>query len=97
WRGQDEVSAPPLTAQVGFGHVSVHPFSVWQRWLLQAGIPVVKRVRGPTLFGSPFFDRHRFLCGVLIAVDPILDLLPGRFLTTTNLGMLCRKQKGLRS
>lgn len=91
WKGQDEKSAPPLKAAVGFGHVSVHPFRVWRPWFEQAGIPVVKKVRGPMIFGSPFFDRQRFICGLLIALDPLLDLLPGRFLTTTNLGMLCRK------
>ena len=91
WKGQDEVSAPPLAAAVGFGHVSVHPFPVWRQWFEQAGIPVIKKVRGPMLFGSPFFDRQRFLSGLLVALDPLLDILPGRFLTTTNLGMLCRK------
>jgi len=91
WKGEDEVSAPPLSAQVGFGHVSVHPFRVWKRWFEEAGIPVEKKVRGPMLFGSPFFDRQRWLSGLFIALDPLLDLLPGKFLTTTNLGMLCRK------
>ncbi|OIO68731.1 MAG: hypothetical protein COW19_05520 [Zetaproteobacteria bacterium CG12_big_fil_rev_8_21_14_0_65_55_1124] len=93
WKGQDDISAPPLEAAVGFGHVSVHPFPVWKAWLQQAGIPVVKKVRGPMVFGSPFFDRQRFLSGLFIALDPLLDALPGRFLTTTNLGMLCRKPK----
>jgi len=93
WKGQDDVSAPPLTAQVGFGHVSVHPFKVWGPWFEQAGIPVVRKVRGPMIFGSPFFDRQRFLSAMLVVLDPLLDILPGRFLTTTNLGMLCRKQE----
>ena len=91
WKGQDEVSAPPLSAEVGFGHVSVHPFPVWQAWLDKVELPVVKKVRGPMLFGSPFFDRQRFLVGLLIMLDPILDWLPFRFATTTNLGMLCQK------
>ena len=95
WKGQDEVSAPPLDAEVGFGHVSVHPFPVWRDWFEQAGMPVVKKVRGPLVFGSPFFDRQRFLMGMLIMLDPILDRLPFRFLTTTNLGMLCRKSSSL--
>ncbi len=93
WKGQDEVSAPPLTAQVGFGHVSVHPFPVWRDWFEQVGLPVVKHVRGPMLFGSPFFDRHRFLSGMIIMLDPIMDRLPFRFATTTNLGMLCQKKE----
>ena len=93
WKGQDEVSAPPLSAQVGFGHVSVLPFPVWRDWFKQVNLPVVKHVRGPMLFGSPFFDRHRFLSGLIIALDPVLDVLPFRFLTTTNLGMLCQKQE----
>ncbi len=91
WKGQDEVSAPPLSAEVGFGHVSVHPFPVWQAWLDKVELPVVKKVRGPMLFGSPFFDRQRFLVGIFIMLDPILDWLPFRFATTTNLGMLCQK------
>ncbi len=91
WKGEDEVSAPPLSAEVGFGHVSVHPFKVWRQWFEEAGIPVAKKVRGPMLFGSPFFDRQRWLSGVFIMLDPVLDQLPGKFLTTTNLGMLCRK------
>ena len=93
WNGQDDVSAPPLQAAVGFGHVSVHPFKVWRAMFDEAGLPVVRKVRGPMLFGSPFFDKQRFLVGLLIALDPILDILPGRFLTTTNLGMLCRKME----
>jgi len=72
--------------------VSVHPFPIWKQWLSQAGLPVVKKVRGPIVFGSPFFDRQRFLLGILIMLDPILDKLPFRFLTTTNLGMLCQKK-----
>ncbi|MDQ6989371.1 MAG: class I SAM-dependent methyltransferase [Mariprofundaceae bacterium] len=92
WKGQDEVSAPPLDAAVGFGHVSVHPYPVWRDWFQQVGLPVVKQVRGPIVFGSPFFDRQRFLLGMLVMLDPILDKLPLRFLTTTNLGMLCKKQ-----
>jgi len=91
WKGEDEVSAPPLSAEVGFGHVSVHPFRVWSDWFEEARIPVVKKVRGPMLFGSPFFDRLRWLSGLFIALDPLLDRLPGKFLTTVNLGMLCRK------
>ncbi|MDQ6952812.1 MAG: class I SAM-dependent methyltransferase [Mariprofundaceae bacterium] len=92
WKGQDEVSAPALDAEVGFGHVSVHPFPIWCDWFESIGMPVVKKVRGPLLFGSPFFDRHRFLIGLLLMLDPILDRLPFRFLTTTNLGMLCQKK-----
>jgi len=92
WKGQDEVSAPPLSAEVGFGHVSVHPYPIWRDWFTEIGMPVVKKVRGPMLFGSPFFDRHRFLVGLLVMLDPILDRLPFRFITTTNLGMLCRKK-----
>jgi hypothetical protein len=80
-----------MTAEVGFGHVSIHQFRVWKRWLGDSGMPVVKKLRGPMLFGSPFFDRRRWLCGLIIALDPILDLLPGKYLTTVNLGMLCRK------
>lgn len=93
WRGEDVVSAPPLAAEVGYGHVSVHPYGVWRRWFVQEGIPVVEKVRGPILFGSPFFDRQRFLCGGLIALDPLLDRLPGPFLTSVTLGMLCRKRR----
>jgi len=97
WKGQDKVSAPPLSAEVGFGHVSVHPFPIWRQWFADAGLPVIRKVRGPMLFGSPFFDRHRFLSGMMIALDPWLDMLPGKFFTTTNLGMLCRKNdKGVR-
>jgi len=92
WKGQDEVSAPPLQAEVGFGHVSVHPFPVWRDWFIQVGLPVVQHVRGPMLFGSPFFDKHRFLSGFIILLDPIMDKLPFRFATTTNLGMLCQKK-----
>lgn len=91
WKGQDEVSAPPLAAAVGFGHVSVFPFSIWRDYFELADLPVVKKVRGPMLFGSPFFDRHRFLSGLIIMLDPIMDRLPFRFVTIINLGMLCRK------
>lgn len=91
WKGQDEVSAPPLSAEVGFGHVSVHPFSIWRQWFADSGLPVIRKVRGPMIFGSPFFDRHRFFSGMMIAMDPLLDRLPGKFFTSVNLGLLCRK------
>jgi len=91
WKGEDAVSAPPLSAEAGFGHVSVHPFSIWNRWFKDAGMPVVKMMRGPMLFGSLFFDRQRCLSGLVIALDPLLDILPGKLFTTTNKGMLCRK------
>ena len=91
WKGEDEVSAPPLSAEVGFGHVSVHPFRVWQQWFEEARIPVVKKVRGPMVLGSPFFDRHRFLFGLIVALDPLLDVFPCRFWFSSNIGMLCRK------
>jgi len=92
WQGQDEISAPKLSAEVGFGHVSVHPYPIWRDWFEEIDMPVVKKVRGPMLFGSPFFDRQRFLVGLLVMLDPILDRLPLRFMTTTNLGMLCQKR-----
>ena len=91
WRGHDAVSAPPLTAEVGHAHVSVHRFRVWKRWLVESGLSVVDKVRGPMVFGGPFFDRHRWLSGVLIALDPLLDVLPLRFLLSSNLGILCQK------
>lgn len=92
WKGHDEVSAPALTAEVGFGHVSVRPYRTWHSWLEEAGLNVVAKVRGPALFGTPFFDRHPFIMGCLVALDPILDRLPGRFLFSTSLGLLCRKR-----
>ncbi len=92
WSGQDAITAPPLAAAVGLGHVSVYPFKTWQGWLREAGLPVVKKVRGPLLFGGPFFDRNRFVSGCLIALDPILDRLPGCYLLSTNLGMICRRR-----
>ena len=91
WKGEDSVSAPSLSAEVGFGHVSVHPFRVWKHWFGHAGMPVVEKLRGPMLFGSPFFDRQRWLSGLIVALDPVLDCLPGKFLTAVNLGMLCMK------
>ena len=41
---------------------------------------------------GPFFDRHIFISGLTIALDPLLDRLPGRFLLSNNLGILCCKQ-----
>lgn len=95
WSGQDAVTAPPLDAAVGLGHVSVFSFKTWQGWLKEAGLPVVKKVRGPLLFGGPFFDRNRFVSGCLIALDPIMDRLPGCYLLSTNLGMVCRRHNDL--
>ena len=92
WAGCDNISAPLLTAAAGLAHVSIHPYKVWQAWLRDAGLQVVRKVRGPMLFGGPFFDRHPFISGVLIALDPILDRLPLRFLLSSNLGMLCCKR-----
>ncbi|NOR21796.1 MAG: methyltransferase domain-containing protein [Candidatus Aminicenantes bacterium] len=91
WKGQDEISAPPLRAEVGFGHVSVYPYRVWRAWLEKAGMKVIRKVRGPMVFGSPFFDQHHFITGLIIALDPLLDRLPCRFLLSINLGILCRK------
>jgi SAM-dependent methyltransferase len=92
WSGQDAVTAPPLAAAAGLGHVSVFPFKAWRGWLQGAGLSVVKKVRGPLLFGGPFFDRNRFVSGCLIALDPIMDRLPGCYLLSTNLGMICRRR-----
>jgi ubiquinone/menaquinone biosynthesis C-methylase UbiE len=92
WKGHDKISAPPLSADVGFGHVSVYPYREWQVWLKKAGLKIIRKVRGPMVFGGPFFDRHHFISGCIIALDPLLDRLPGRFLLSANLGLLCRKQ-----
>lgn len=92
WSGHDRVSAPPLSAEVGLAHVSVHPYRTWRRLLNNAGLRVVRKIRGAALFGGPFFDRHPIITGTLIALDPILDKLPGRFLLSNNLGMLCCRE-----
>lgn len=91
WKGQDNISAPALSAEVGYGHVSVQAFGTWKNWLEEVGLPVVRKIRGPMIFGGPFFDRNRFVTGLLITLDPLIDLLPGRFWLSINLGMLCRK------
>lgn len=92
WKGYDSVSAPALSAEVGYGHVSVHPYGVWRTWLEQTGFIVERKVRGSAIFGGPFFDRHRFMTGCLMFIDPLLDRLPGKFLLSESLGMLCRKK-----
>jgi len=92
WSGYDEISAPPLHAEAGFGHVSVHPFKTWRDWLEKADLVVIQKVRGPMVFGGPFFDRHFVISGLMIALDPLLDRLPGCFLLSNNLGILCRKR-----
>lgn len=92
WAGCDEISAPPLKAEVGLGHVSVHPYKTWRRWIENAGMSIVRKVRGPLVFGGPFFDRHPLLSGLMIAVDPLLDRLPFRFILSNNLGVLCSKK-----
>jgi ubiquinone/menaquinone biosynthesis C-methylase UbiE len=91
WAGNDEISAPPLKAEAGLGHVSVYPYKLWRNWLESAGLPAVRKIRGSMLFGGPFFDRHPFFAGCAIALDPLLDLLPGRYLLSNNMGILCRK------
>jgi len=91
WKGHNGISAPPLSAEVGFGHVSVYPYRVWRAWLEKAGMEVIRKVRGPMIFGGPFFDRHHFITGLIIALDPLLDRLPFRFLLSINQGILCRK------
>lgn len=91
WRGCDEISAPSLSAEVGYEHISVHPYRVWRSWLEKAGLKVIHKVRGPMVFGGPFFDRHHFFTASMIAVDPLLDRLPFRFLLSVNLGIMCRK------
>ncbi len=85
------MAGPPLSVEVGFGHVSVHPFGVWRKWIEETGFKLVRKVRGPAVFGGPFFDRHPFLTGTLVALDPLLDRLPFRFLLSENLGFLCQK------
>jgi ubiquinone/menaquinone biosynthesis C-methylase UbiE len=92
WAGHDEISAPVLDAEAGLGHVSVYPFKIWRNWLEKAGLKVIQKVRGPMVFGGPFFDRHFFISGLMIALDPVLDRLPGRFLLSNNTGILCCKQ-----
>lgn len=93
WAGHDEISAPALDAEAGLGHVSVYPFKTWRNWLKNAGLEVIQKVRGPMIFGGPFFDRHFFMSGLMIALDPLLDRLPGRFLLSNNMGILCCKQQ----
>jgi SAM-dependent methyltransferase len=92
WAGHDEISAPEMDAEAGLGHVSVYPFKTWRNWLKKAGLEVIQKVRGPMIFGGPFFDRHFFISGLTIALDPLLDRLPGRFLLSNNLGILCCKK-----
>jgi len=92
WQGNDAISAPPLGAEVGFEHVSVHSYCVWRAWLKEAGLQVIQKIRGPMVSGSPFFDRHRWLSASMIALDPLLDRMPGRFLLSNNLGLLCQKR-----
>ena len=92
WAGHDEISAPALDAETGLGHVSVYPFKTWRSWLKKAGLEVIQKVRGPMIFGGPFFDRHIFISGLTIALDPFLDRLPGRFLLSNNMGILCCKK-----
>jgi ubiquinone/menaquinone biosynthesis C-methylase UbiE len=92
WAGHDEISAPELDAETGLGHVSVYPFKIWRKWLEKAGLKVLQKIRGPMVFGGPFFDRHFFISGLTIALDPLLDRLPGRFLLSNNMGILCCKQ-----
>jgi ubiquinone/menaquinone biosynthesis C-methylase UbiE len=92
WSGHDKISAPALDAEAGLGHVSVYPFKTWRSWLKKAGLEVIQKVRGPMIFGGPFFDRHFFMSGLMIALDPLLDRLPGRFLLSNTIGILCCKQ-----
>jgi len=97
WAGHDKISAPLMDAEAGLGHVSVFPFKKWRNWLEKAGLKVIQKVRGPMVFGGPFFDRHFFISGLMIALDPFLDRLPGRFSLSNNLGILCCKQTNNRS
>lgn len=92
WAGQDEITAPRLSANVGQCHVSVHPCHVWRKWFDYAGFCLVRKIRGPMILGSPFFDRHRILTGLIISLDPLLDKLPGRLMTSVNLGLLFQKR-----
>lgn len=92
WTGHDEISAPSLDAEAGLGHVSIYPYKKWRTWLEKAGLKVLQKIRGPMVFGGPFFDRHFFISGLMVVLDPILDRLPGRLLLSNNIGMLCRKQ-----
>ena len=93
WSGHDSLSAPPLSAEAGLAHVSVHPYRTWRRLLEDAGLRVVRKIRGSALFGGPFFDRHPIITGTLIALDPILDKLPCRYLLSNNLGILCCRER----
>jgi SAM-dependent methyltransferase len=92
WAGHDEISAPAMDAEAGLGHVSVYPFKTWRNWLKKAGLDVIQKVRGPMVFGGPFFDRHFFMSGLMIALDPLFDRLPGRFMLSNNIGILCCKK-----
>jgi hypothetical protein len=92
WAGCDEISAPSLKADVGLGHVSVHPNKTWLKWLEAAGMLVIPKVRGPMIFGGAFFDRHPFFSGCNIALDPILDRMPFKFFFSNNRGFFCRKR-----
>ena len=68
-------AVPPDPTGFGHGHISVRGRKQWRMACRAAGLVLVAERRGSLLYGSPAVDRRRWLAGLAIALDGLLDLL----------------------
>jgi 2-polyprenyl-3-methyl-5-hydroxy-6-metoxy-1,4-benzoquinol methylase len=66
---------PPGPTGSSHGHISVRGRKQWRAACRAAGLALVAERRGSLLYGSPAVDRRRWLAGLAIALDGLLDLL----------------------
>ncbi len=59
------------------GHVSVLDRREWTHLFDEGGFDLVKTYRGALVFGHARHERNPFIVGIYIAVDALLDWIPG--------------------
>lgn len=91
FQGVNELWTPPHEPEFGFAHISEKLISEWGNIFKTTGFRVIDKVRGPLVFGGPFFDRHPFLFGLILLTDAFLDRLPFTFKMAFNIAFVLEK------
>lgn len=74
-RISDQTPPAPLPEGEFFGHISVRGRKEWFALSRRAGLRLVAERRGSLVYGSPAFDRRRWLAGLTVALDGLADTL----------------------
>lgn len=74
------------------GHVSELPFKEWLKLFGKSGLEVIRIERGSSLVGEhPAIDRLYPLFGLVLLLDPLLELLPYKHLFCRDFMLLLKK------